>query len=200
MLLADGEGGRDGDVGHLVLGEDGAYEVLHRLHVVDPFAQIQVLDRTAGVQGLQFVLQVHALEDVVRVGHGQLGAVGVLWLVVAALDDVGVFLLVQPGQPVAGALGGGGLQVVAVARLLLELHHEISKEVHDLQREGQALLAADVLPQEVEAGFVHAHQADGVEVVVPVFTGPGLHVPEVVGGIGVQSPVRLVLDDLALDL
>ena len=87
-----------------------------------------------------------------------------------------------------------------MARLLLELHHEIPQKVHDLQGEGQALLAADVLPQEVEAGFVHAHQADGVEVVVPVFTGPGLHVPEVVGGIGVQSPVRLVLDDLALDL
>ncbi len=118
----------------------------------------------------------------------------------AALDDVGVLLLVEPGQAVAGALGGGGLQVVAVARFLLELHHQVPEEVHDLQREGQALLAADVLPQEVEAGFVHAHEADGVEVVVPVFPGPSLHVPEVVGGIGVQSPVRLVLDDLALDL
>ena len=154
----------------------------------------------AGVLALELVLEVQGLEDVVRKAHGQLGGIGIIGLLLAGGDDIRIALLVQPGQAVAGALGGGGLQVVHVAGLLLEAGDHVPHKIQGAQGEVLALWGGDVLAQEVEAGLVHADQADGVKMVVPIVPGALLHIREIMGGIGIHAPLGLLLDGFALDL
>ena len=73
------------------------------------------------------------------------------------------------------ALQGVDLEIPDGIFLVVAGHNGSGKSTLSKHINGLLLpLAADVLAQEVEAGFVHAHQADGVEVVVPSFGSIGV--------------------------
>ncbi len=200
VLGADREGGRQRDVRELVVGERLADERFGDLDVADLLAEIEVEHRAARVLALQLVLEVERLEDVVGEADRQLGRVGVVGGVLPGGDDIGIFFPVELGEAVAGALRRSRLEVVDVARLLLEAGDRVAHEVEDVKGEFLPLGSGDVLAHEVEAGLVHADEADRVEVVEPVAAGALLHVFEVVRRIGVHAAAGLLLDRLALDL
>ena len=159
-----------------------------------------MLHRAARIQRLQLVLQIAALKNIIRVGHGELRRICIHRLVNAGLDNIGVACLVELGKAIARPLGGRRFEVINVAGLLLELHKERSQEIHDLQRERKAFGAADVFAEEVQAGFVHADQANRIEMVGPVFTSTFLDIAQIERRIRIKPLLGLLFNDLALDL
>ena len=79
-----------------------------------------------------------------------------------------IFLLILLGQTVAGALCRRGLQIVIVAGLFLNILDDVSHIGERSDSEALTFLSrqVDVRSEEVLAGFVHADQADGIEMVV----------------------------------
>ncbi len=106
----------------------------------------------------------------------------------------GIELHVVLGQTVGGGLGGGGLQVVEVAVLLLIVAQALPHVVQHVLGKGLGLGMGQVLAQPlgVEAHLVHADQADGGEV---VFKGA-----QIVLGIGIEAGVHQPGDDGPLGL
>ena len=83
---------------------------------------------------------------------------------------------------------------------MLELLELAQHEVHDLERQTSSIGLGNRDTGEVEQEFVHAVDADRVEMVGPVEPVALLDCIKVVARIGVESCRRQVLDDLALDL
>ena len=199
VLLADGERRRNGDIRHLIFSKHALNERLCGLDVLDALADVEMLHRAACVERLQLVLKVAAFEHVVRVADRKLRGIGVHRLVYAALDDAGELFVVDLRETITRSLGGCCFQIVAVPCLLLELDHQRTQIIHDLKRELESFRTSNVLADEIEAAFVHAHESDGVKVVCPVFAGALLDVSKVVGRIWIQALLGLFLNDLAFD-
>ena len=184
VLGADGEGGGDGDVGDVEGGEAAPDEFAAGLGVAHALAHVEVEDGAAGVHGLEVFLLFEGFEGVVGVADGEHGRVGVVGGVLeAGLQDVGEALLVFAGEAVAGAFGGGGLQVVEVAGFFLEVDEAGTHVVEQLHGHFVAGGGGDVLfvVGEVAHHFVDAVDADGGEVVVEA--------SEVALGVGVEAAV-----------
>ena len=98
------------------------------------------------------------------------------------------------GQAVAGGFGGGGFQVVQVAVHFLIVGKAFAHVVQHILGELLGFHMGQVLadPVGVQAGFVHANQADGGEVVGKA--------AQVTLGVGIQAFVEQAGDDVALDL
>ena len=185
VVGADGVGGGQGVVGQLVVLRDLTHQRGGGLPAGQLLAQEGVEHRAAGVQRLQLVLHVQSGEDVLRVPHGQVAGVGVIGGgTLVGGDDVGVTLLVVLGEAVGGGFGGGGLQIVEVAVLLLIVTETLAHVVEDADGEVLRLLVGQILPEPrgVQTGLVHAHQTDGGEVVVEAAQIPL--------GVGVQPLVH----------
>ena len=195
VVGADGVGGGDGVVGQLVVLRDLAHQRGGGLPAGQLFAQEGVEHRAAGVQRLELVLHIQRREDILRIAHRQVAGVGVVGrCALVGGDDIGIALLVVLGQTVGGGLGGGGLQIVEVAVLLLIVAEPLAHMVEDADGEILRLLVGQILPQPrgVQTGLVHAHQTDGGEVVVEAAQIPL--------GVGVQPLVHQAADGGALDL
>ena len=194
--LADRIGGGHGVVGQLVVFGYLADKICSRLPIGQLFAQECVENGTRGVERLQLVLNVESRENVLGVSHGQVGAVGVVGGVVAALgsgDDAGKALDVVLCETERGGLGGGGLEIIEVAVLLLIVGKTLSHVVEHLDGEVLGLLVGQILSQPfgVEAGLVHAHKTDGGKVVVEG--------AEITLGIRIKAVVEQLGDDRSLD-
>ena len=115
---ANGERGRDGDVGQAKAGERTLDELAAGCAAADALTHIQVQHGAAGVFGLQRFLALQGFKRVVGKADGQLRAVGVVGLLRRArLEDGGPALFVLFGKAVGGAFCRGGLQVKEVASL-----------------------------------------------------------------------------------
>ena len=84
-------------------------------------------------------------------------------------------------------------------RFLLELHHNLAHIVHNADGERLSFGSGDVLAHKVEARFVHTHDADGVEVVRPIFARAFLDAAQIVRGVRIQTAFGLRFDDFAFD-
>ena len=154
-------------------------------------------DGAGGVEGLQLVLDIQRCEDVLGVAHGQVGGVGVVGGLVAGIGcsaDVGITLDVLLGKTVGGGLGGGRLKVVEVAILLLIVGEALAHVVEYVLGEflGGGIGHVLAKPLGVETDLIHAEQTDGGEVVVEG--------AEVAAGVGIETLVQQLGDDVALDL
>ena len=109
-------------------------------------------------------------------------------------DDIGIQRHVVLGQTVGGGLRRGGFQVIQVAVFFLIVAQAFAHVVKHIAGEALRGLVGQILmqPLGVQAGFVHAHQADGGEVIVKRAQIPA--------GIGVKTLVHQLGDDGALDL
>ena len=197
VVLADGVGGGHGVVGQLKVFRDLPHQVGGRLPVRQLLAQKGVEHGTGGIQGLKLVLNGQGLENILRIAHGQVGGVGVIRRVAGVLgggDDVGILFHIVLGQAVGGGLGGGGLQIVQVAVLLLIVGKALPHVIQNVLGKGLGLRVGQVLAQPfgVEAHLVHADEADGGEVVVKG--------AQVILGVRIQSRVHEAGDDGALGL
>ena len=195
MVLADGVGGREGIIVQLVVLGDLPHQVGRRLPAGQLLAQESVEHGAGGIAGLEIVLNIKSLEDVLGVADRQVGAVGVVGGTAGLSrgDDVGVELHIVLGQAVGGGLRRGGLQVVQVAVHLLVIAEPFPHVIQHLLGEVLALGGGHVGtdPLGVEAGLIHTHQADGGEVVVKA--------AQVVLGVGVETGFQQLGDDGALD-
>ena len=87
-----------------------------------------------------------------------------------------------------------------MAGLFLEPGDGIPHEIQNAVGKLLALGSGEILAQEVQAGFVHADQADGIEMVEPIAARALFDIFQIVGGIGIHAPGRLFLNGFALDL
>ena len=190
-----GVGGGHGVIGKLVVLRDLPHQVGRRLPGGQLLAQKGVEHGAGGVEGLELVLNVQSGEDVLGVAHGQVGGVGVVGsAVLVGGDDVGELLLVVLGEAVGGGLGGGGLQVIEVAVLLLIVAQALPHVVEHVLGELLGLRVGQVGPEPlgVEAYLIHADEADGGEVVIKA--------SQITLCIGVQARVQQLGNDGALGL
>ena len=123
--------------------------------------------------------------------------VGVIRRVAGVLgrgNDAGVALDIMFGQAVSSRFGGRGFQVVKVAVGLLVVRQAFSHVVEHPFGEFLRLFVGHILadPARVEAGFVHAHQTDGREVVIEG--------AEVALRVGIKAVFQQFGDDGPLDL
>ena len=72
VFVANAERGGQGDIGHLIFAENALDQLLAGLNILDALAQVQMLYRAARVQGLQLVLQIHALKNIIGIFDGKL--------------------------------------------------------------------------------------------------------------------------------
>ena len=78
VLGADGEDGRDGDIGQAEIGQRAAHQTFAGLGAGDLLAHVEVQHGPAGVSALERLLHLQGLEGIVREAHRNLGAVGVI--------------------------------------------------------------------------------------------------------------------------
>src|SRR5690606_11785071 len=91
VARADGERGRDGDVGEAEALERAAHERLAGFRAREPLGHIKVQHCSAGVLRLQRLLALERLEGVVGKADRKLRRVGVVGLLVGAgLQDAGI--------------------------------------------------------------------------------------------------------------
>ena len=169
VVLAHGVRGRHGVIRQLVVLGDLAHERGGRLPIGQLLAQERVEHGAGRVERLQLVLHVERAEDVVGEAHRQMRRVRVVRLaVLVGRDDIRELLLVVLGEAVRGALGRRGLEVVQVAVLLLVVGQAGAHVVEHVLRERLRRLLRHVgaQPAGVQARLVHAHEADGAEVVL----------------------------------
>ena len=149
---------------------------------------------SGGVHGLHVVLHLQGVEDIVCEADRQMRAVGVVGGAAVLLcgDDLGELLRIVLGKAEGRGLRRGGLQVIEVAVFLLIVGEAVTHMLQNLHSEDVALLAGDISghPRSVLDGFVHAHDADGGEVI-----GKG---SQVTACVGIQALIHQAGDDLAL--
>ena len=93
-----------------------------RFGIADPFSHIEMEDCSAGVFGLQFVLQFQRFKSVAGVLHRNLGGVGVVRRFRRAGRIMpGKNFLVFFGEAISGAFGRRGFKVVKVAGFLPDI-------------------------------------------------------------------------------
>ena len=74
VILAGGEGRRYAQVGKTVAGEHGLNQFLGHSLVLDSLPEVQVQHSAAGIQALQFVLQVEGLKYIIAKVDRKLGS------------------------------------------------------------------------------------------------------------------------------
>jgi hypothetical protein len=97
-------------------------------------------------------------------------------------------------KTIRGRFGRSGLEVVEIAISLLIIGETASHMVEDFDGERLSVFVGQIMldPASVEAGFVHADQADGREVV--------LEGAKIVLGVRIESAIEQGGDGLAFDL
>ena len=78
MLGANGESWSDSDVGQMIIFQNGFNQLAARFGVADSFPHIKMENGSAGVFGLQFILQFQRFKSVAGVLQPNLGGVGVV--------------------------------------------------------------------------------------------------------------------------
>ena len=195
VLGADGKGRRDGDVGKAEPGEDPLHQLAAGPRVGEALVHVEMEHGAAGVAALEFLLMGEGLERVVGVADGKLGGVRVIWgLSGSGVQDAGELHAVDAGEAVGRPLGGRGLEVVEVARLLLIVGHALPHPVEQAHGEVAAPWGRNVLEAtgEVADALVDPVDADRGEVVPEG--------AEVALGVGEESLLHVALDDLPLQL
>ena len=188
-----GIGGGDGVVGQFIMLGNLAHQGGSGLPAGQLFAQKGVEHGAGGVEGLELVLHVQSLKDVLGAPHRQVGGVGVIGgAVVVGGVDVGELLLVVLGEAVGSGLCRGGLQIEEVTVLLLVVAQPLPHMTQHLHGEGLGVRVGQVVaqPAGVEPRLVHPHQANGGEVVAEG--------AQIVLGVGVEPVFHQLGDDLAL--
>ena len=192
---ADGEGGRDGDVGGAEGGQAPAHELLAGGGRGDPLVHVQVQDGAAGVLGLELLLHLLGLEGVVGVADGHLRRVRVVRIGLGAgLEDTGEAPAVLLGETVRGSLRRSRLEVVEVTGGLLELHHLVTHVIQDPHAHGVAARVGQIelVTGEVADHLVHAVDTESREVIIERAEPPL--------GEGEETGINVVLDNRALEL
>jgi len=119
--------------------------------------------------------------------------------VVIGGDNVGVARLVEQGKAIAGALGGGGLQVEQLPSFLLILDEALTHKVEHPCSKAAPRLRREVTAHKVEQRLVHAVQTDGAKMVGPIRAEPLLDILQIMAGVGVQAAFSKVFNDAPLD-
>ena len=148
-------------------------------------------DRAARIAGLELILVVEGVKQVVSGASGKLARIGIIWLRAARGHDVRPLLPIMPREAVGGRFSGVASRLKKLARNLLVVLEAEAACVQGPRGRRPSLLRLYTLAEEVEAAFVHAHEAYRVEVVVEA--------AEVAARVGKEAAVKEARDDLALD-
>ena len=138
--------------------------------------------RAAGVESLELVLHIQRGKYILGVAHGQVAGVGVVGgSAFMCGDDIGIASLVVLGKAIGGGFRRGCLQVIEVAVLLLIIGETLPHMLQHPDGKVLRLLVGEILakPIGVQPRLVHAHKANGGEVIVKA--------AEIALGIGVES-------------
>ena len=168
-------------------------------------AQKTVQDGTAGVFGLEQILPFESCEDIIRIAHGKLGAVGVVGNTGARAVEMVVELhvreqaLVDPRQSVTGSLGRRRLEIEYISRLFLVIGKLLPHEIQNLYGKIDSFGLGHIVVTQVEQRLIHANDSNGGEVVFPVLTKGLLDVPQIDLAVGIESHLGEALEHLALD-
>ncbi len=196
VIFADRIRRREGVVGELVVFGNFPHKVGGGFPVRQFFTEERMEHGAGGIKRLQIVLLIERLENIGGVADRQIGGIRVIrrFAVFGRRDDVGIPLHVVLGKTVGGGFRGRCLKVVEIAVLLLIVGETFAHVVQHVFRELVRFRVRQVFPNplRVQAGFVHADQADGGEMVVKV--------AEVALRVGVKPFFQQAGDDFALDL
>ena len=113
--------------------------------------------------------------------------------------DLGIPLFIQQAEPVRGAFRRRGFQVENIPGAVLDVRDNIPHEIHGFGGKGLPIGTGDVLSQKIEAGFVHADNANGRKMVFPEEAAVFLDLPQVELGVGIQVLVRECFQDFTFD-
>jgi len=170
---------------------------------VDALSQEHVQDGASRVLGLQFVLPIQRLEQIIGRVHRQLAGVGVIRLADGTIhprgDDVGIEVAIQHGEPVARPFRWRGLQVEHLPRLFLVALQALAHIVHHPSGKLPGAGIRQIHAHKVEASLVHAVQADGVEMIRPVLAKLALDRVQIVLRVRVEPGLCELLDHPASD-
>ena len=202
---AHAECGGQGEIGEFETGGDFFDQTFHDVHITDFFAQIDVEDRSAGVSALQVILKFKGFKNIVRVVDRQLGGVGVKRVASRLIcrfigtHHIRVCPFVQHGQSITGPFRRRGFQVEYVAGFRLKGAEYVPHKIKGFKGKGASRFAADVLTHEIQAGFVHADDADGGKVILPVKARPLLDVSQIKFRIGIEILFRKFFQNFSFD-
>ena len=186
VVLADGIGRAHGVVRQTIVLCDLTDQICRCFPVRQFLAEEGMEYGTGSVHGLQFVLNVQCGEDILRVTHRQVAGVGVIRSAAGfcCSDDIGEVFRIVFCKTIGGGLCRSCLQVVEIAVFFLIIFQTLQHVIKNFLCEVLACCGSHIAayPVGVEAGFVHAHQTDGGEVVVE-----GSQIPF---GVGIQAFVQ----------
>src|SRR3990170_3139255 len=188
MFWADGEGRRDGQIRDAVTLQRPPHQLPADGRAGHRLPHVEVEDRAAGVFALQLLLEFQRLKRVVGVADRQLRRISVVGGVRrTGLYDIRVTFAVLFGKAVRGPFRRGGLQIVHVAGLLLELHHPGADVVKDAPSQRLPVVDGYVMDigGEVAEHLVDPVDADGGKVVAQS--------AEVSLGVGKKTAVHVAL-------
>jgi len=130
-------------------------------------SQEYMLNCSPRVPGLESVLQVKYLENIISIVHGELGGVGVEGicplpdLLFIGADHIRIIALVASGHTVARSFCRCCFKVVEVACFFLKELQSVPHEIKHLRGKFRAFGCPYIPAQEVHAGLVHAHKPYG---------------------------------------
>jgi hypothetical protein len=121
-------------------------------------------------------------------------------LLLIGTGDFGILFLIELRQTIGGPLGGRRLEIVIIARFLLEGNQDVPHVIQDVFGKGLTLGSGDVFPHKVHTGLVHTYQPDRRKMVLPIFIEPFLDIPEIIFRVGIEIPLSKIFQDLSLGL
>ncbi|MPM78327.1 hypothetical protein SDC9_125338 [bioreactor metagenome] len=154
---------------------------------------------TTGIEALQLVLKLHCLEDIVRKLNRQLGRVGIIRHVFSRGNDIRIAAHIQHRKAVTRALGGRGLKVIEVSRFFLYFRKHGAHIIEHTHGKRLAFARGQILSKKVHARFVHADDADCVEMIEPILIRTLFYITQIVRRIRIQSTAGLRLNHFALE-
>ena len=111
----------------MIIFTDFFYQILDCARIGYSLSGIGVENRAARVFGLNLILKIESLKDVVGEIDGELRGIRIEGLglplpviVLIGTDDIRVFSFVSPRQAVGGPLSRRGFEIVVIPRFLLE--------------------------------------------------------------------------------
>ena len=123
----------------MIIFTDFSYQGLDRTRIGYALARIGVENGAARIFGLNVILAIERLENIISEIDGELRGIRIERfgrplpdIVLIGTDDLRVFSLVSPCQAVGGPLCRRRFEIVVVTRFLLELDQSVAHKVQDL--------------------------------------------------------------------
>src|SRR3989338_3651413 len=130
------------------------------------FPDKSMQDSPSGIFGLQGILVLESLKNIISVADWKVRGICVIGLLLAGCYYVRQFFPVNPCKPVGSAFCRRCLQIVNVPSFLLEFNKPFPHEIKRPLRKFLPFPGFNPLPEEIQAGLMHSHKPDCCEMVI----------------------------------